>query len=226
MRRSFAPFIILVFLLIGLGVFFIFRSEGAQLNNKVEVTVTATPVPTATPEPVATATPTPVPTATPTPTPAPTATPAPTTTPEPTATPTSTPEPTATPVPTARPSTSGQFVSDSGAKINIVVKWTGYDDADGNTKLQLDVYIQSYSLYTSDRRDDVVMNIDGEIHYGSSKAIQLDTNTLTETLIASTVADVAPGRDIPVEVTWYFNGSYSNQSISTITASSTIQLPV
>ena len=226
MRRSFAPFIILVFILIGLGVFFIFRSEGSQLKNDTDVAVTATPIPTATPEPVVTATPTPVPTTTPTPTQAPTATPVPTATPAPTASPTPTPEPTATPVPTARPSVTGQFVSDSGAKINILVKWTGYDDVDGKTKLQLDVYIQSYSLYTSDRRDDVVMNIDGEIHYGSSKAIQLDTNTLTETLIASTVADVVPGRDIPVEVTWYFNGSYSNQAISTITASSVIQLPV
>ena len=93
MRRSFAPFIILVFILIGLGVFFIFRSEGSQLKNDTDVAVTATPIPTATPEPVVTATPTPVPTTTPTPTQAPTATPVPTATPAPTASPTPTPEP-------------------------------------------------------------------------------------------------------------------------------------
>lgn len=227
MKRAFAPFIILVFLLIGLGVFFIFRIEGPRADQYADVSVTATPVPTATPEPHATATATPMPTATPTPTPTLTPVPTPTTepTPSPSPTATPTPEPTATAEPTIQPTSNGQFISDSGAKLNVLVKWSGFLDVDGKTKLQLDVYVQSYSLYTGDRKDDVVMKVDGEVYYGSSKAIQLDTNTLTETLIASTVVEVEPGRDIPLEITWYFNGSYSNQQIAAITAAETVHLP-
>jgi len=225
MKRSFAPFIILVFLLIGLAVFFVFRSEGPGENDDPAVTVTATPLPTATPQPEATAVPTPVPTATPTPPPTASPTPTATPVPTPTASPTPTPTPTPTPEPVVQQSAEGQFQSDSGTKLNMLVKWKSFRDVDGKTKLQLDVYVQSYSLHTGDRIDDVVIKVDGAVSYGSSKAIQIDTNILSETLIASTVAEVSPGQDIPLEVTWYFNGSYSNQSISTITADSVIHIP-
>jgi len=226
MKRSFAPFIILLFILIGLGVFFIFRME-APRDNREEPTVTATPVPTATPEPAATATPTPTPAPTATPTPMPTATSAPTGTPSPppAASPTASPTPTPTPEPTVQYTSNGQFISDSGTKLNVLVKWSGFRDVDNKTKLQMDVYVQSYSLHTGDRIDDVVMKVDGTVYYGSTKAIQIDSNTLSETLVTSKVVEVPTGRDIPVEVTWYFNGSYSNQQISTITASGTVHLP-
>jgi len=227
MKRSFAPFIILIFILVGLGVFFIFRSEGSRNNKEPEAVVTATPVPTASPEPAVSVTPSPTPTATPTPMPTATPTPVPTATtaPTPTASPTASPTPTPTPEPTVQYTSSGQFASDSGTKLNLVVKWSGFRDVDGKTKLQLDVYVQSYSLYTGDRVDDVVMKVDGHVYYGSSKAIQIDSNARTETLLASTIAEVPADRDIPLEVTWYFNGSYSNQEISTITANETIHLP-
>lgn len=225
MKRSFAPFIILVFLLIGLGIFFIFRSEGPAADREPETTVTATPEPTATPVPVATATPTPVPTATPTVPPTPTQQPtaAPTATPSPT--PTASPTPSPTPEPTVQYTSSGELVSDSGTKLNIIVKWSGFNDVDGKTKLQLDVYVQSYSLHTGDRSDDVVLKVGGSTYYGSTKAIQIDANTLTETLVVSKTVEVAANTDIPLEITWYFNGTYSNQAVSTITASGTVHLP-
>jgi len=227
MKRSFAPFIILLFLVIGLGVFFVFRTEGPARAPETESAVTPSPVPTATPAPTAEVTATPAPTATPSPTPAPTATPAPTEAPTatPSPTPTASPTPTPTPEPRVEYSASGELESDSGAKLNIVVKWTGYRDLDGKTKLQLDVYVRSYSLYTGDRIDDVVMKVGDQIRYGSSKAIQIDSNTRTDTLLASTVVEVTPDTDIPLEITWYFNGSYSGQEISTITATGAVQLP-
>ena len=116
---------------------------------------------TATPEPTATVEPTAAPAATPTATPVPAAVP--------TATPTATPvpsiAPTETPVPTVQPTAvpsyaeSGEFRSDSGTYLNLLVKWnlTG-----GETPtLKLDVYVTSYALVTGESSSSVVVNIGG-----------------------------------------------------------------
>lgn len=218
MKKTAAPALILIFLILAVGIFVVFRvsrSDAPDMNHPGAAT--------ATPEPTATAVPTamPEPTATPVPTAAPTA--VPTATLVPTAAPTETPIPTMQP--TAAPSyeQTGSFHSNTGANINLIVKWSVTGSGNALT-LKLDAYVESYALVTGDRSSDVVFNVGGSVTYASSKAIRLENVGLTESYLGSTSVEISSGTDIPVNVTWYFNGTYSNQSISTIVAEDTIHI--
>ena len=215
MKKSAAPILILIFLLVAVGIFVVFRisKNNASDTQNPGTTATATPEPTATTPPTAT--------------PEPTGTPVPTAIP--TAVPTATPVPTETPVPTVQPTAapvqdqSGEFRSDTGTYINIVVKWTVTGSGDTKT-LKLDTYVESYALVTGDRTSDVVFTVGGNVSYASSKAIRLDNVPLTQTFLGSTSVDVTSGTDVPVNVTWHFNGTYSNQNIATIVAEDTLHI--
>ena len=215
MKKSAAPILILVFLLVAVGIFVVFRisKNNASDTQNPGTTATATPEPTATTPPTAT----PEPTGTPVPTAVPTA--APTAAPVPTETPVPTVQPTAVPV----QDQSGEFRSDTGTYINIVVKWT-VTGSGGTKTLKLDTYVESYALVTGDRTSDVVFNVGGNVSYASSKAIRLDNVPLTQTFLGSTSVDVMSGTDVPVNVTWHFNGTYSNQNIATIVAENTLHI--
>ena len=215
MKKSAAPILILVFLLVAVGIFVVFRisKNNASDTQNPGTTATATPEPTATTPPTAT--------------PEPTGTPVPTAVP--TAVPTVTPVPTETPVPTVQPTVvpvqdqSGEFRSDTGTYINIVVKWT-VTGSGGTKTLKLDTYVESYALVTGDRTSDVVFTVGGNVSHASSKAIRLDNVPLTQTFLGSTSVDVTSGTDVPVNVTWHFNGTYSNQNIATIVAEDTLHI--
>ena len=215
MKKSAAPILILVFLLVAVGIFVVFRisKNNASDTQNPGTTATATPEPTATTPPTAT--------------PEPTGTPVPTAVP--TAVTTATPVPTETPVPTVQPTAapvqdqSGEFRSDTGTYINIVVKWT-VTGSGGTKTLKLDTYVESYALVTGDRTSDVVFTVGGNVSYASSKAIRLDNVPLTQTFLGSTSVDVTSGTDVPVNVTWHFNGTYSNQNIATIVAEDTLHI--
>ena len=215
MKKSAAPILILVFLLVAVGIFVVFRisKNNASDTQNPGTTATATPEPTATTPPTAT--------------PEPTGTPVPTAVP--TAVSTATPVPTETPVPTVQPTAvpvqdqSGEFRSDTGTYINIVVKWT-VTGSGGTKTLKLDTYVESYALVTGDRTSDVVFTVGGNVSYASSKAIRLDNVPLTQTFLGSTSVDVTSGTDVPVNVTWHFNGTYSNQNIATIVAEDTLHI--
>lgn len=218
-KKSAAPALILIFLILAVGIFVVFRlsKNGSNDTQDPGTAATATPEPTATVEP--TAAPTAVPTAAPTPVPSA----APTATPVPTAAPTETPVPTVEPTAAPGYEQTGEFRSDTGTYINIVVKWTV--TGSGSTKtLKLDTYVESYALVTGDRTSDVVFNVGGNVSYASSKAIRLDNVPLTQTFLGSTSVDVSSGTDVPVNVTWYFNGTYSNQNITTIVAEDTLHI--
>ena len=215
MKKSAAPILILVFLLVAVGIFVVFRisKNNASDTQNPGTTATATPEPTATTPPTATPEPTGTPVSTAVPTAVPTATPVPTETPVPTV------QPTAVPV----QDQSGEFRSDTGTYINIVVKWT-VTGSGGTKTLKLDTYVESYALVTGDRTSDVVFNVGGNVSYASSKAIRLDNVPLTQTFLGSTSVDVTSGTDVPVNVTWHFNGTYSNQNIATIVAEDTLHI--
>ena len=219
MKKSAAPILLLIFLLVAVGIFVVFRISKNETPDTQKPGTTAT----ATPEPTATATPTatPEPSATPVPTAAPTA--VPTATPVPTAAPTETPVPTVQPTAVPVYDQSGEFRSDTGTYINTVVKWSVTGSGDTRT-LKLETYVESYALVTGDRSGDVVFNVGGNVSYASSKAIRLENVGLTQTFLGSTSVDVASGTDVPVNVTWHFNGTYSNKNIDTIVAEDTIHI--
>ena len=220
MKKSAAPALILIFLILAVGIFVVFRISKNEAPNTQDpgTTATATPEPTATVEP--TATPTTPPTATPVPTAAATATPAPT--PVPTVAPTGTPVPTVAPTTAPNYAKSGEIRSDSGTYLNLLVKWN-LTDGDAPT-LKLDIYITSYALVTGESSSSVVVNVGGNTSYVPTKSLNLTNTSLAETYLGSSSVEVTPGTDVPVNVTWNFNGTYSGKDVAAITAEDTIHI--
>lgn len=218
MKKSAAPALILIFLILAVGIFVVFRisrNEAPDSQNP-GTAATATPEPTATTAPTAT----PAPSATPVPTAAPTA--VPTATPVPTVAPTETPVPTMAPTAVPNYAKSGEIRSDSGTYLNLLVKW---NLTDGETPtLKLDVYVTSYALVTGQSSSSVVVNVGGNISYVPTKSLNLTNTSLEETYLGSSSVDVTSGTDVPVNVTWHFNGTYSNRNIDTIVAEDTIHI--
>ena len=218
MKKSAAPALILIFLILAVGIFVVFRisrNEAPDTQNP-GTAATATPEPTATTAPTAT----PAPSATPVPTAAPTA--VPTATPVPTVAPTETPVPTMAPTAVPNYAKSGEIRSDSGTYLNLLVKW---NLTDGETPtLKLDVYVTSYALVTGESSSSVVVNVGGNISYVPTKSLNLTNTSLEETYLGSSSVDVTSGTDVPVNVTWHFNGTYSNRNIDTIVAEDTIHI--
>ena len=218
MKKSAAPALILIFLILAVGIFVVFRisrNEAPDTQNP-GTAATATPEPTATTAPTAT----PAPSATPVPTAAPTA--VPTATPVPTVAPTETPVPTMAPTAVPNYAKSGETRSDSGTYLNLLVKW---NLTDGETPtLKLDVYVTSYALVTGESSSSVVVNVGGNISYVPTKSLNLTNTSLEETYLGSSSVEVTPGTDVPVNVTWNFNGTYSGKDVAAITAADTIHI--
>ena len=218
MKKSAAPALILIFLILAVGIFVVFRISGnkAPDTQNPGTAATATPEPTATTAPTAT----PAPSATPVPTAAPTA--VPTATPVPTVAPTETPVPTMAPTAVPNYAKSGEIRSDSGTYLNLLVKW---NLTDGETPtLKLDVYVTSYALVTGESSSSVVVNVGGNISYVPTKSLNLTNTSLEETYLGSSSVEVTPGTDVPVNVTWNFNGTYSGKDVAAITAADTIHI--
>ena len=218
MKKSAAPALILIFLVLAVGIFVVFRisrNEAPDTQNP-GTAATATPEPTATTAPTAT----PAPSATPVPTAAPTA--VPTATPVPTVAPTETPVPTMAPTAVPNYAKSGEIRSDSGTYLNLLVKW---NLTDGETPtLKLDVYVTSYALVTGESSSSVVVNVGGNISYVPTKSLNLTNTSLEQTYLGSSSVEVTPGTDVPVNVTWNFNGTYSGKDVAAITAADTIHI--
>ena len=218
MKKSAAPALILIFLILAVGIFVVFRISRNEASDSQNpgTAATATPEPTATTAPTAT----PAPSATPVPTAAPTA--VPTATPVPTVAPTETPVPTMAPTAVPNYAKSGEIRSDSGTYLNLLVKW---NLTDGETPtLKLDVYVTSYALVTGESSSSVVVNVGGNISYVPTKSLNLTNTSLEETYLGSSSVEVTPGTDVPVNVTWNFNGTYSGKDVAAITAADTIHI--
>ena len=179
MKKSAAPALLLIFLVIAVGIFVVFRISKNEAPDTKDPGISAT----ATPEP-------------PVPTMAPTAVP--------------------------NYAKSGEIRSDSGTYLNLLVKW---NLTDGETPtLKLDVYVTSYALVTGESSSSVVVNVGGNISYVPTKSLNLTNTSLEETYLGSSSVEVTPGTDVPVNVTWNFNGTYSGKDVAAITAADTIHI--
>ena len=96
---------------------------------------------------------------------------------------------------------------------------------DGETPtLKLDVYVTFYALVTGESSSSVVVNVGGNISYVPTKSLNLTNTSLEETYLDSSSVEVTPGTDVPVNVTWNFNGTYSGKDVAAITAADTIHI--
>ena len=218
MRRSINTLMLILVLVvvIVLASIFILRGKPEETAKTDDPVVTAAPprdteTPGAASASEATAEPvivTRAPIETPAPTPAPTPKPAPT--------------PAPTPKPTPIPAESeGSFRSDTGTGLNLRVEWKTYT-AGGQRKLQADVYIVSYSIFTSYQWQSITLKLGDKVWGADCAGISYDGADQISTKAASFTVDApAPGTSASVE--WYYGGSYSGKDLHTITATGVIR---
>ncbi|MBE6996635.1 MAG: hypothetical protein E7427_00480 [Ruminococcaceae bacterium] len=147
---------------------------------------------------------------------------APLETPEVTAPPEPTAPPTPAPTPTPAPADAeGSFRSDTGMALNLKVDWKTYKAADGTRKLQADVSILSYSIFTSAQYRSITLKLGDKSWSADCAGISYDGKDQIATPAASFTVD-APAPGTTATVSWYYGGSYSGKDLDTITASGTV----
>lgn len=130
-------------------------------------------------------------------------------------------EPTETTEPAGVDATnSGQFTSNTGSGLELVVDWQTYASADGTKMVRFDVSINCLSINVGSRIDGVHITMDG-----ATKSFDCDGVTASggraSHLIASCVLEMA-GDSANVDVSWDFRGTYSNVRLEKVTASGTV----
>ena len=216
MRRSNIILLIILCLAVIGAIYAVFQLEKSNAPEAAALpAATATAAPTSTPSPEPTAAPTPEPTAVPLPTSVP-ATAA-----------VITPPPLPTPTPEPAYETSGSFRSDTGAWLNIVVKWRIEEDGE-EKNIVLDAYAESYSLIANGGTN-LDFIVSSEVVHESSKAINVESDhALVETQLGSATLPVESGKTAHVFVTWVFNGTYGSKNgkveLGSITADADIYI--
>ncbi len=167
--------------------------------------IAPTSEPTPVPPPVATAVPTPVPT--PEPTSAPTPSPSPSPSPSPT--------PQATPEPSGTRLGSGSFQSDTGTSLNMIVRWTAYEN-NGELDLYLDGYLSSYSLIVGARPGGVTVTLGGVSRSFDGAAIEVAGGYAESLLFSGKMTVPLGGGDMTVS--YNYKGTYSDTDLPTIDA--------
>ena len=203
--------ILLLVVIIVAASIFILRGSSSEERGKTD-----DPVVTAAPPRETEAPPSPTPEET---TPAPIATRPPIETPAPTPKPAPTPAP--TPKPTPIPADSqGSFRSDTGTGLNLRVDWKIYTTG-GKQKLQADVYIVSYSIFTSYQWKSITLKIGDQTWGADCAGFSYEGKDQIATKAATFTVD-APPSGTAVSVEWYYGGSYSGKELTYITASGVI----
>ncbi len=193
------------------------------------------PAPTAapaTPAPVQTAAPAVTPAPTPAPTPVPTRdpfldvpeTPAPTLQPLPTPTPAVTPEP----VPVGEEIGRGEFRSETGVGMNLRAVWTANVLDANRVQVTVKVWLDSYSLQITEARNSMNVSVGESYKSADTPTVNYEDNTQHETLMATTehVVDLADGQSagFPVQVEYYFGGTYMKKELPVIECGGSITL--
>lgn len=155
----------------------------------------------------------------------------------PSSAPESTPEPTPEPTPeetldpsvpaTRNVSLSGDFSSATGTNLNIGVKWTAVSRNDEIIRLNVDVYLYSYTMHCGSVGGSVSVN--GESRNFVSNAISYDnTDKLQALKLYSMSVDlpIAVGEtvSIPISAAWNFSGEYNGQPIDGVAVDQYIQI--
>lgn len=227
MKRNYGPLLLLMFFVIGLGIFWVFRHENAaqkdhsgsaHTTSTAILAATPTPDPTATPEPTGTPLPTLSPTSVPTATPQPTPVPTPVPTPEPTA------EPYIEPGNSGVSVASGIIRSESGTSLNVVGHWKLVAGGSLGYKLTVDVYAESGALQAAGLWDNLTLSVDGNSVSAVSEDIYTDNNSLHESFLGSLSQDVGSGSHY-VTVSWRFNGTYGGNSIDVLSGEAVLNVP-
>ena len=191
----------------------------------------AAETPAETPTPVQTPAPTPVqtPAPTPVPTPAPTPVPTPAPTPDPyLSAPSPTPVPTPVPVPVGQELGSGRFTSETGVGMNVRAEWRANVLDQSRVQVTVQVYLDSYSLQITEARNSLNVSVGDSYKTADTPTVNLEDNAKHETLLATTEHTVnlsdGESRSFPVQVEYYFGGTYMKKDLPVIECGGSITL--
>ena len=178
-----------------------------------------TPAPAETPAPVLTPAPTPVPTPAPTPVP----------TPDPYLNaPSPTPEATPVPVPVGQELGSGRFTSETGVGMNVRAEWKANVLDESRVQVTVQVYLDSYSLQITETRNSLNVSVGDSYKTADTPTVNLEDNAKHETLLAVTehTVDLSDGQSasFPVQVEYYFGGTYMKKELPVIECGGSITL--
>ena len=178
-----------------------------------------TPAPAETPAPVQTPAPPPVPTPAPTPVP----------TPDPYLNaPSPTPVPTPVPAPVGQELGSGRFTSETGVGMNIRAEWKANVLDESRVQVTVQVYLDSYSLQITEARNSLNVSVGDSYKTADTPTVNLEDNAKHETLLAVTehTVDLSDGQSasFPVQVEYYFGGTYMKKELPVIECGGSITL--
>ena len=118
---------------------------------------------------------------------------------------------------------SGEFRSDTGVALNILVRWNTVPTAEGKLNLNLSAVLISGPLTAAQYPDSLCFKVGNDTFNKAAPAVSVTENTLTETPLGSQSVTVEPG-SVPVSVSWSFKGTYSGKEIDRVETSKTLIL--
>ncbi len=115
---------------------------------------------------------------------------------------------------------TGSFESDTGTGLEVHVDWSVFDDSEGSRKVRVDIYLNCYNLYVSERYNGITIRLGDETKTINSAAIDY-TGSAASILIGSTIMDM-PDDPTDCEVSWDFKGTYNGTELEKVTAFGTV----
>lgn len=113
---------------------------------------------------------------------------------------------------------SGSFKTDTGTNLNLLVEWNlTKDEFHSNYRLNVNVYLESYSIICGKRTGSSFLVIDGTQFAFNTDALNYPGVTEKQKIFFTNASVVYAEDELPdsvvIEALWTFNGSYSGVSI-------------
>ncbi len=127
--------------------------------------------------------------------------------------------------------TQEEIKSDTGVPLNIFAEWEISNKTADSIDLKIDVYVESYSIYTTATPDSLSVSANGQKVSLATPAIEIQmTQKSMETLLNThtfqiDTEDIKDGR-IPVEIQWSYRGTYAGVFIDDIECSGDISIVI
>lgn len=118
--------------------------------------------------------------------------------------------------------TSGSFAGSDDYKVKLIAEYGLVKADDGSEKLNLRVYLQSFSLALGESRGTITAN--GKSIAFRTDKLTLDQNSRQKTLLTEQLLDVTQ-KEITVDISWHMGITYSGVSVDDLTVSGVITLP-
>ena len=118
--------------------------------------------------------------------------------------------------------TSGSFAGNNDYKVKLIAEYGLVKADDGTEKLNLRVFLQSFSLSLGESRGKITVN-GKDINFRTEK-LTIEENSRTKTLLTEQTLDITQ-KELAVDVSWHMGITYSGVEVEDLTVSGIITLP-